>query len=56
MADLLDDADISKLDEYIPTDDEYIMSVKEATRLAQTAITEFDQSDNFSCLESNWDC
>ena len=55
MADLLDDADISKLDEYIPTDTEYIMSVQEATRLAQTATTENDQSDNYSALESNWE-
>ena len=56
MADLLDDADIDNIDNCIPTDDEYTMSVQEAVRLAQTAATENDQSDNYSGLESNWDC
>lgn len=55
MADLLDDADISILDECIPTSDEYRMLVEEAWDLARMESTEPTITDLLDDLSQTWD-
>ena len=51
MADLLDDADISILDECVPTSNDYRMRVEEAWELARMESTEPTMADLLDGLD-----